>query len=65
MSNNYGKFDDLPFMLSVGNLSTVLNISKSNAYVVMNRADFPSIRIGRRLLVNKVNLVNWINSQEK
>jgi excisionase family DNA binding protein len=65
MSSNYCKLDDFPFMLSVENLASVLNISKSNAYKVMNRADFPSIRIGKRLLVNKESVVNWIDNQEK
>jgi predicted DNA-binding transcriptional regulator AlpA len=52
------------FMLSADNLATFLNISKSNAYVLMNRADFPSIRIGRRLLVSQESLSKWITDKE-
>lgn len=51
-------------MLSADNLATFLNISKSNAYVLMNREDFPSIRIGRRLLVSKDSLGKWITNKE-
>lgn len=53
------------FMLSANNLATFLSISKSNAYVLMNRADFPSIRIGKRLLVSKDSVLKWIKEQEE
>ena len=56
--------DELPFMLSADNLATTLNISKSNAYVLMNNETFPSIRIGKRLLVNRDSLLNWIKEKE-
>ena len=56
--------DELPFMLSADNLSATLNISKSNAYVLMNNEKFPSIRIGKRLLVQRDSLLNWIREKE-
>lgn len=65
MSNFYSQLSDIPYMLSAEKLAVALSISKSNAYVLMNSTGFPSIRIGKRLLVNKDSLCQWLKSKEE
>ena len=42
-------------------LASVLNISLTNAYCLLRSENFPTLRIGRRLLVSRDNLLNWMN----
>lgn len=46
-------------------LSKLLGISRTAAYNLMHRADFPSFRIGRRLLVWQDKLTEWLDAQGK
>lgn len=46
-------------------LAQLLDVSRSAAYDLMHRADFPSFRIGKRLLVQKTALEGWLNDQHK
>ena len=47
--------------LTVDDLAAELNISRNTAYALADRKDFPSFRIGRRLLVNRALLQEWMN----
>ena len=46
-------------------LSELLGISVSRAYDLFHREDFPTLKIGRRLLVTKENFENWLANQSK
>ena len=46
-------------------LSELLGISVSCAYDLFHREDFPTLKIGRRLLVTKANFENWLANQSK
>lgn len=46
-------------------LSFYLGIGKTKAYELVNRPDFPSFRIGTKILVNRERLEEWIANQEK
>ena len=50
---------------SAPELAALLGISRSAAYNLMHRADFPSFRIGKRLLVQQDKLMSWVNGQTK
>jgi excisionase family DNA binding protein len=56
--------EEMPLMLDCPALSKALNISKTYAYYLMHREDFPSIKLGRRHLINKDSLINWLKLQE-
>ena len=47
--------------LTVDDLAEELNISRNTAYALADRKDFPSFRVGRRLLVNRALLQEWMN----
>lgn len=44
-------------------LAALLGISRYAAYNLMHRADFPSFRIGKRLLVTHVDTLSWLSKQ--
>lgn len=54
---------DLPYMLNAQQVATVLGISKNCAYTLMHSKGFPTIRIGRRMVVQKEKLIQWIDEQ--
>ncbi|WP_078096973.1 helix-turn-helix domain-containing protein [Agathobaculum desmolans] len=48
---------------SAPEVAKLLGISKSAAYNLMHREDFPSFRIGRRWLIQESCLNAWIEKQ--
>ena len=61
MSNEI--FADFPDVLTAEQLASALQISKSGAYALLNRSDFPTLRIGGRTMVMKKDLLEWLNSR--
>lgn len=59
----YKCYDDLPLMLSVPEVASVLGISRAGVYDLVRSDGFPVIRIGKRVVIPKENLVEWINKQ--
>ena len=57
MNNNY---ENLPAVLNANQLAAALGISRAGAYRLLNTGTFPTLRIGKRLLVPKDKLVEWI-----
>ena len=56
-------FEQLPDVLDAKHLSealSILSISKSGAYALMNQKGFPVLKIGGRKLVTKPDLIIWI-----
>ena len=43
-------------------LADVLSISRANAYNLLHREDFPTLHIGKRMLVPKDRLIQWIEA---
>lgn len=63
MGNKYKSYDELPLMLSVIQVAEVLGISKTSAYELVHTDDFPSITIGKRLIVPKDKFIEWIKTK--
>ena len=57
MNNNY---ENLPKVLNANQLAAALGISRAGAYQLLNTGTFPTLRIGKRLLVPKDKLIDWI-----
>ena len=53
-------FDTMPPVLNATQLSEVLGISRAGAYNLMHREDFPTLQIGKRMLVPRDKLMVWI-----
>lgn len=56
----YKFYDELPLMLNAETLKNVLGISLTSAYELMHEKDFPSIKIGSRIIVPKDKFREWI-----
>lgn len=63
MKKIYKSFDELPIMLSVTETAAVLGISRTSAYELVKGNDFPSIKVGSRIIVPKDELQQWIQKQ--
>ena len=48
--------------LTVSEACEALSISKTVMYQLIHRDDFPCIRIGRRALIPRDKLIEWVNS---
>ena len=53
--------ETLPLVLNATQVSEVLGISRAGAYNLMHREDFPTLLIGKRMLVPKDKLLAWID----
>ena len=60
---NYKSFDELPLMLTVEEVAGVLGIGIAHAYEVARRRDFPTIKIGSRIIVPRDRLIQWLEEQ--
>ena len=61
MSNEI--FADFTDVMTAEKLASALQISKSGAYALLNRSDFPTLRIGGRKMVMKKDLLEWLISR--
>lgn len=56
-------YDELPLFLNAQLLSRVLGISTASAYELLHEEDFPSLRIGNRLVVPKEQFQRWVEQK--
>ncbi|WP_342541906.1 helix-turn-helix domain-containing protein [Paenisporosarcina sp. FSL H8-0542] len=58
------EIETFPLVLTAKELSFILKISKPSAYEVMNRSDFPLIKIGRCKRVLRDEFFRWLMNQQ-
>ena len=63
MKTIYTSLDQLPLALSADEVAQVLGISRANAYALMHGKNFPTLKIGKRMVVPKDKLIEWIEKQ--
>lgn len=59
----YKSYDDLPLFLNAETIAKLLGISISSSYELMHEKNFPSLKIGSRLLVSKEKFSEWIDKK--
>ena len=59
----YKNYDELPLFLNASMVAGLLGVSPSSAYELMHEKDFPSLRIGNRLLVPKDQFQIWVEGR--
>lgn len=59
----YRSYEDLPLALSAEDIAEILNISRTKAYYLFHREDFPFIRFGRRQIVPRDLFFAWMRKQ--
>ena len=63
MTSNFTSIDQLPITLCAEDVAQVLGISRAGAYTLMRSEGFPTIRIGKRMVVPKDKLLAWMEEQ--
>ncbi len=61
--NYYTSMEQLPLALNADDIAQVLGISRACAYELMRSDGFQTLRIGKRMTVLKVKLIEWIDQQ--
>ena len=57
-------YDDLPLFLNANLVAQVLGVSISTAYEVMHEPNFPTLRVGSRMVVPKEKFIQWAEEQK-
>ena len=63
MKTTYTNLEDLPLTLNAREAAQVLRISKSKVYELAQSESFPAIRIGKRVVIPRDKLIQWMNNQ--
>ena len=56
----YKSYDELPLFLNAKTVARVLGISPSSGYELMHQRDFPTLKIGNRIVVPKEKFMKWV-----
>ena len=59
----YKSIDELPIMLTIPQVASALNISRSSAYELAHQKKFPAMLVGSRIVVPKDRLLSWIDER--
>ena len=59
----YSEWDEVPCILDAAELAGLLRLSRSAAYELMHTKGFPTVRLGRRLLVPKAALKEFLDKR--
>lgn len=51
--------------LTVEEAAQMLGICSKKVYTLTHRADFPTIKLGRRTLISREGLREWVRKQEQ
>ena len=56
----YRSYEELPLFLNAETVAKVLGVAPSTAYELMHEADFPTLKIGNRMVVPKEQFITWV-----
>ncbi len=59
----YKDYSELPLFLNARMVTDLLGVSPSTAYELMHEENFPSLRIGSRLVVPKDKFQTWVEGR--
>ena len=63
--STYKTYDDLPLFLNATMVAQVLGVSPASSYELMHEKDFPTLRIGNRMVVPKEKFIEWVEQHTK
>ena len=61
----YKNYDELPLFLNAATVAKVLGIAPSSSYELMHEKNFPTLRIGSRMVVPKYKFIEWVVQHTK
>ena len=56
----YKSYNELPLFLNAKLVAQVLGISPSSGYELLHQQDFPTLKIGNRIVVPKEAFIQWV-----
>ncbi|MBO4418987.1 MAG: helix-turn-helix domain-containing protein [Oscillospiraceae bacterium] len=59
----YRTLEEFPVFLNADHLAGILGISRTSAYKLMQAKGFPTLPIGKRMVVPRDKFINWVNEQ--
>lgn len=63
MSDNYNEiFKDYPDVLSIAQLQEMLHIGRNTAYGILKDGTIKSVKLGKRYIIPKTGVIDFINS---
>lgn len=63
--STYKTYDELPLFLNAATVSSVLGVSPASAYELMHEKNFPTLRVGSRMVVPKEKFIEWVEQHTK
>ena len=63
MKSTYANLEELPLTIKAHEAAAVLRISKSKVYDLARTESFPAVRIGKRIVIPRDKLIEWMNGQ--
>ena len=63
--STYKNYDELPLFLNAATVAKVLGIAPSSSYELMHEKDFPTLRVGSRMVVPKEKFIEWVEQHTK
>ena len=63
MKTTYTSYNQLPLSMNANDIAAVLGISRANAYTLMRAKGFPTIFIGKRMIVPRDKFIEWMDLQ--
>ena len=63
METTYTSYTQLPLSLNANDIAAMLGISRANAYTLMRAKGFPTIFIGKRMIVPRDKFIEWMDLQ--
>ena len=63
MTTTYTSYNQLPLSLNANDIAALLGISRANAYTLMRAKGFPTIFIGKRMIVPRDKFIEWMDLQ--
>lgn len=58
------RFDDLPMCMLVKDVSAVMGISAPKAYELVHSEGFPSIQVGRKIVIPRDRFLKWFYQED-
>ena len=56
----YESYDELPLFLNADTVAKAMGVSPSSGYELMHEKEFPSLKIGNRIVVPKERFIRWV-----
>ena len=61
----YHSMEELPLMMNMTEVATVLGISRAGVYKLAHDSRFPAFQIGKRIVVSREKFLAWLERQCK